>query len=814
MAINLHEFTGEERVDTELAPLLNENFNALKDYADDASRWQILPVQFSGDNVKYLLQETSLSAANTTYVLPLIKIDDTNVASACDLRFIILKENGSIKGISADIKLQKISSTNCAVNYSFTPSEDITLEPCTFTYESVKYAGLKITVGADLPECIWANGFITEVWQDAIAYKSGETVSNNEINNSIQVLGSDMVLVANMFKHLQTDKSPVSDYDVVNKKSLNDLTNVKTYSALSQIGLSGDVLDFHPYTIGNALPANSMLIIGIGGDTNNYNYPVTMGNLTVVRANTNHVLFQIDQNDSNGYNTRYVLEYNIDTASVNSPTNWKQILTDIDTGYWQPNETVTKGTVRKLLGAKYAGCFLVCKVAGTTGSTYPSPNPEDGAGLGGGGSSNLTIYTSLEQIGIVPGTETFESIHEALPQGSQLTYWYSTGVSWGFNDEFYPANYGVFTALKASNVTAQTCFRFEEYIAYSGNGQDTNTSNNLGILYETYYNESFPNRVCVWNKHLSEGERVTQYIHGQLAIDTPASNTKESLQIIAGDLDGSDANIDQYKDIVFRNKDNLRLGGIRSRYGKFTNGGETELRSLIAIYGTKSESEGAAAQMLLEGGWSPYFQKVVTTLSGLIRIPDHVQFDNKDNGQFGYIEVSSGADVTAIPQGSYFFYGTAPTEDSDDILAGTDFQGISMRQSGQAMQIVCVGTSIYWRSDDSSDAGSNPSYSAWYKLAANSDAGWTISKGTNGWARESSTGLTLQWGQVKADLPKTLTFPRTFTTIYGAFPAQIALNVQAYINSYVHITAINNQSVTVYSSNSVYPAYIFAIGIS
>ena len=33
---DLHIFTGEEYVDTELAPLLNENFNSLKEYVDDA----------------------------------------------------------------------------------------------------------------------------------------------------------------------------------------------------------------------------------------------------------------------------------------------------------------------------------------------------------------------------------------------------------------------------------------------------------------------------------------------------------------------------------------------------------------------------------------------------------------------------------------------------------------------------------------------------------------------------------------------------------------------------------------------------------
>lgn len=790
MAINLHEFTGEERVDTELAPLLNENFNALKDYADDASRWQILPVQFSGDNVKYLLQETSLSAANTTYVLPLIKIDDTNVASACDLRFIILKENGSIKGISADIKLQKISSTNCAVNYSFTPSEDITLEPCTFTYESVKYAGLKITVGADLPECIWANGFITEAWQDAIAYKSGETVSNNEINNSIQVLGSDMVLVANMFKHLQTDKSPVSDYDVVNKKSLNDLTNVKTYSALSQVGLSGDVLDFHPYTIGNALPANSMLIIGIGGDTNNYNYPVTMGNLTVVRANTNHVLFQIDQNDSNGYNTRYVLEYSIDTASVNSPTNWKQILTDIDTGYWQPNETVTKGTVRKLLGAKYAGCFLVCKVAGTTGSTYPSPNPEDGAGLGGGGSSNLTIYTSLEQIGIVPGTETFASIHEALPEGSMVMY--TKGTLDDYNDGMYPENYGLFKAVKLYN--SLTNFEFIQYTAQidTAAGQDNNTSNNIGVLYETFYNSGYPNRACVWTKHLTGNNMSAQSLISRLDLQAAGN---EAIRI-------NKVSVDQARDIVGYDEAGTRIGGLR--FSKLTTEGVKNVELFVPDSSNGAQSF-LRARNISTGEYLDLFKNVLVQAGSLF-----LGNSADANKRFGYVQVSSVADVTAIPQGSYFFYGNAPTGDSDDILAGTDFQGISMRQSGQAMQIVCVGTSIYWRSDDSSDAGSNPSYSAWYKLAANSDAGWTISKGTNGWARESSTGLTLQWGTTSnaTDYSKG-TFSRTFTSIYNVV-GTLNNGVNNSENNFDDMVTFNTTSVTFrYGSH-----YYLAIGIS
>ena len=43
-------------------------------------------------------------------------------------------------------------------------------------------------------------------------------------------------------------------------------------------------------------------------------------------------------------------------------------------GYWQPNESVTIGTVRFLMGSKYAGYYLKCTQTGVTGSSQPTPD--------------------------------------------------------------------------------------------------------------------------------------------------------------------------------------------------------------------------------------------------------------------------------------------------------------------------------------------------------------------------------------------------------------------------------------------------------
>ena len=638
---DLHVFTGEEYVDTELAPLLNKNFNSLKEYVDDASRWQVMPVQFKGTNAKFLIHETTLGTG-TTQVLPLVVLDNTDIAkfSACSLKVVMSTKNGSTAAVNCDISLQKVHNSNeCNVNFNTTNSDDAKAEPCTFTYNNIKYAGLKLTTGN--ADTLWVSGYTTEEW---IA-----PVVNTSVTNLV-TLGSDMNVIPTLFKSLQTDKSPVNDYDVVNKKSLNDLTNIKTYSQLSQIGLSGGVLDNSPYAIGNALPANSMLIVGIGGEGNTYNYPSQTGNLTVVRANTNHVFYEITTESGNGYVVNYVLQFTITTASEDTNYVWKRVLTDVDTGYWQPNETVTKGTVRKLVGKQYAGCFLVCKVAGTTGSTQPSPDPADGAGIGGG-SGSITFYSSLEEIGITPGQESFASIHSALPINSVLEYYHNINRSDdNLNDDLYPYGLGLFKATKLTEDILDVEF-------YACNLVDS--SINVSSIWKGYYNHNYPNRTFVWNRHYS-----LQY-DGTLA---KQSDLAKYLPLIGGLMSGTI-------------KTSKTTGTYRSG-----NLGESIINSTAA-----------------NGSYT-----VLATM-------------NSTNGKF----------TLACYQGKmllqYTSNATIATEENK-----VDKSITLMDESGS--------TSL---------------------------STWAISKGTNGWARESSTGFTIQWGLSSARTSATVTFPRSFTTLYS-----------------------------------------------
>ena len=70
------------------------------------------------------------------------------------------------------------------------------------------------------------------------------------------------------------------------------------------------------------------------------------------------------------------------------------------------------------------------------------------------------------------------------------------------------------------------------------------------------------------------------------------------------------------------------------------------------------------------------------------------------------------------------------------------------------------------------------------------DSSWTISKGASGWARENTTGFTIQWwvGNTNA-IYRSITYPRSFSTLYYA-------NVIASSNCETFVTGVSNTSIS------------------
>jgi hypothetical protein len=69
-------------------------------------------------------------------------------------------------------------------------------------------------------------------------------------------------------------------------------------------------------------------------------------------------------------------------------------------------------------------------------------------------------------------------------------------------------------------------------------------------------------------------------------------------------------------------------------------------------------------------------------------------------------------------------------------------------------------------------------------------SGWTVSNGTAGWARENTTGFTIQWWVGNTDATyRSITYPRSFSTLYYA-------NVIASSNCETFVTGVSNTSIS------------------
>lgn len=86
---------------------------------------------------------------------------------------------------------------------------------------------------------------------------------------------------------------------------------------------------------------------------------------------------------------------------------------------------------------------------------------------------------------------------------------------------------------------------------------------------------------------------------------------------------------------------------------------------------------------------------------------------------------------------------------------------------------------------------------------------WTMSEGTNGWARESSTGFTIQWGDSTV---KTVTFPRGFSTKPYIILPVMMVNKKEFWAADTYIGSVSTTSFTY--TGTTYRRVWIAIGIS
>lgn len=135
---------------------------------------------------------------------------------------------------------------------------------------------------------------------------------------------------------------------------------------------------------------------------------------------------------------------------------------------------VGQGEFLPLTGGTVTGPIYLPSTAPTTDTQVVTKKYVDDSVASAGGVSNLTTYTSLEQLGITPGQETFASIHSALPTNSALEYYVSEAQNFA---DIYPASYGNFIATRLTGDITIFHFTGTNQIIYVTHYHVTNNTN-------------------------------------------------------------------------------------------------------------------------------------------------------------------------------------------------------------------------------------------------------------------------------------------------------------------------------------------------
>ena len=116
---------------------------------------------------------------------------------------------------------------------------------------------------------------------------------------------------------------------------------------------------------------------------------------------------------------------------------------------------------------------------------------------------NMKFFNSLTQIGITPGQETFESIANAMPDNSVLTYYFNKEDNYSslYNAEMYPCHYGLLKVTRLNhNASAGAWVKFEATQYFTKNNTSSTDADMMAGLYIAYYDLDFPNRKPIWSR--------------------------------------------------------------------------------------------------------------------------------------------------------------------------------------------------------------------------------------------------------------------------------------------------------------------------
>lgn len=124
----------------------------------------------------------------------------------------------------------------------------------------------------------------------------------------------------------------------------------------------------------------------------------------------------------------------------------------------------------------------------------------------------------------------------------------------------------------------------------------------------------------------------------------------------------------------------------------------------------------------------------------------------------------SGGTVTGL------INGTITNAQAADSASSANYAGAAGSATGDSLGQAIADTYIKSVRTNGTQViftrGNGTEFSVWTQDTNTVSSNWSVSNGTNGWARDNSTGFTIQWGYSSVSVGR-ISFPRSFGAVHS-----------------------------------------------